>query len=67
MMENIFPAETPSTSAVAKVESPVEFFANPLKEEIVLYDECGDTQWDNVLAQYDLADQISEDINDITR
>ncbi len=34
--------------------------AEPAKEEIVIYDECGDTMWDDVLAQEDKANQLKK-------
>jgi len=61
-MENILPGDSPSTGKMIKVEIAQEFKAEPLTEEVVLYDECGDTQWDKVLAQHDLADQLSTDL-----
>lgn len=61
-MENILPVDPPSAAVILEVENVEEFGIEPITEEIVLYDECGDTQWDKVLIQHDLADQLSKDI-----
>ena len=37
-----------AAKALARVSSSNE---EPVSEEIVIYDECGDTLWDKVLAQ----------------
>jgi len=66
-MKNILQGDSSLTSVVNKVENAEDFFAEPLTEEVVLYDECGDTQWDKVLMQHDFANEISKDINDITK
>ena len=37
---------------------PVKPMENVEKEEVVIYDECGDTMWDKVLAQKDLVSAL---------
>jgi hypothetical protein len=60
-MKNTLPGSPPSTAVIIRVENAEEYSTEPLTEEVILYDECGDTQWDKVLAQHDLADQLGED------
>ena len=40
---------------------PVKPMENVEKEEVVIYDECGDTMWDKVLAQKDLVTALKAD------
>lgn len=61
-MKNILPNNLGPDSAIGKDENTEEFSIEVKTEEIVLYDECGDTQWDKVLTQHDLAEQLKENI-----
>ena len=54
-MKNNLISNSPSTQAV-KFENASAFSDKQAAEEVILYDECGDTQWDKVLEQYDMAD-----------
>lgn len=61
-MKNTVPNNLGADSAIGKDENTEQFSIKVKTEEIVLYDECGDTQWDKVLTQHDLAEQLSENI-----
>jgi len=54
-MKNILLNNLEPDSAIGKDENTEGFSIEVKTEEIVLYDECGDTQWDKVLTQHDLA------------
>ncbi len=41
-----------------KIKDPLLIIDKP--EEIVIYDECGDTLWDKVLAQESPADKLEQ-------
>ena len=49
-LKNVAESDSPSQRG-AELVKPIE---NVEKEEVVIYDECGDTMWDKVLAQKDL-------------
>ncbi len=54
---NVAESDSPSQPGA----EPVKPMENVKKEEVVIYDECGDTMWDKVLAQKDLADAVKPD------
>ena len=62
-MKNILPVNFPSTPDTVQVENVEASLQEPPAEEIVLYDECGDTQWDKVLEQHGLAGQLNQNPN----
>lgn len=50
-MENIIPKDDDKNTTVASVDAAAVKNNQADEEEIVLYDECGDTLWDRVLRQ----------------
>ena len=52
---------TESGSVSQPGAEPVKPMENVEKEEVVIYDECGDTMWDKVLAQKDLVSALKPD------
>jgi len=53
-LKNVAESDSPSQRG-AELVKPIE---NVEKEEVVIYDECGDTMWDKVLAQKDLVSAL---------
>lgn len=53
-MESNLKNGTESDSLSQLGAEPVKPLEKLVKEEVVIYDECGDTMWDKVLAQKDL-------------
>ena len=60
-MENNLKDVAESDSPSQPGAEPVKPMVNVEKEEVVIYDECGDTMWDKVLAQKDLVSALKPD------
>ncbi len=59
MEKNLFFSNSFEQPLQATTETEVVPQVNGV-EEIVIYDECGDTMWDKVLAQDDLVNTLSQ-------
>ena len=56
-LKNAVESDSVSQPGVEPVKAPEKVE----KEDVVIYDECGDTMWDKVLAQNDLVSALKPD------
>ena len=66
-MENNSKSRNGSTEEVKTIAVVNNSNAEPVTEEIVIYDECGDTMWDRVLAQNPLLELKANENTDETK